>query len=57
MTNMAIKDMIDISRKHFKVPVTPRGRAIHTVDWFMNGKPSPIDYDDATIEVKHINAR
>jgi hypothetical protein len=57
MTNMAIKEMIDISREHFKIPVTPRGRAMQTVDWYVNGKPSRNDYDDAAIEVMHVRRK
>jgi|GEM_PF-3464022 hypothetical protein len=54
MSNMAIKNMIRTTRTHFQVPVTPRGRALHTVDWFMNGKPTRQDYDNAEISIKSL---
>jgi len=54
MSNMAIKNMIDTTRVYFSVPSTPRGRALHTVDWFMNGKPTLNQYDDSSIKLKDI---
>jgi hypothetical protein len=55
MNTIAINDMIETTRKAFAVPVTPRGRAIHTVDWFANGKRSFGNYDDARIQVRDIH--
>lgn len=57
MSTIAIKDMIETTRKAFAVPVTPRGRALHTVDWFANGKRTFSDYDDPRIKVKDIGGR
>jgi hypothetical protein len=54
MTNLAIKDMIDTTRAHFKIPVTPRGRALHTVDWFLNGKPRLTRHDDPEIKLNQV---
>ena len=28
------------------VPTTPRGRALFTIDWFLNGKPVLRNHDD-----------
>ena len=28
------------------IPTTPRGRALHTVDWFLNGKPVLRNHDN-----------
>jgi hypothetical protein len=54
MSNMAIQNMIDTTRDHFNVPVTPRGRALHTLDWFLNGKRTLSNYDDSSIKVKDV---
>jgi len=27
------------------IPVTARGRALYTTDWFMNGQPRAVNYD------------
>lgn len=54
MSNMAIKNMIRTTRTHFQVPVTPRGRALYTVDWFMNGKATRDQYDDSSIKVQEL---
>lgn len=32
------------------IPKTPRGRALHTIDWFLNGKPVMRNYDDNSIQ-------
>ena len=54
MSNMAIQNMIDTTRDHFNVPVTPRGRALHTLDWFLNGKRTLNNYDDPSIKLKDV---
>ena len=34
------------------VPVTPKGRAIYTTDWFLYGAPRSINYDSANMALK-----
>lgn len=57
MNTIVIKNLIDTTRKHFNVPVTPRGRALHTLDWFMNGKPTLSNHDDARTQVQDVRGR
>jgi hypothetical protein len=54
MSNLAIKHMIETTRKHFQLPTTPRGRALHTVDWFLNGKPKLGNHDDTGITLQDV---
>lgn len=57
MNSTAIKEMIETTRSYFNVPVTPRGRAIHTVDWFMNGERTRSNYDDTRIKMQDVRGR
>jgi hypothetical protein len=54
MSTYALKDMFETTRRAGAVPITPRGRALHTVDWFANGKRRFINYDDPRLELKYI---
>lgn len=33
-------------------PVTPRGRAVYTLDWFLNGQPTLPNPDNQTLYVR-----
>ena len=33
------------------VPSTPRGRALYTVDWFLNGKPVLRNHDNPQLSI------
>ncbi|MCG6975457.1 MAG: hypothetical protein LJE56_03490 [Acidiferrobacterales bacterium] len=57
MSNMAINDMINTTRDYFNVPATPRGRALHTLDWFMNGKRTLNFYDDTSIKFNDVRGK
>ncbi|MEJ2107684.1 MAG: hypothetical protein P8X48_10210 [Acidiferrobacteraceae bacterium] len=57
MSTYALKDMFETTRRAGAVPITPRGRALHTLDWFANGKRSFINYDDPRVELKYIVRR
>jgi len=54
MSTIAINDMIQADGPYCVVPTTPRGRALHTVDLFLNGKPTRYDYDAPGIQVQDI---
>ena len=34
-----------------QIPVTARGRALYTIDWFLNGKPTQYDHDNPGMPV------
>ena len=51
MNNIAVKIRYFEGRPYCPVPATGRGRAMHSVDWFMNGKPGRRNYDNANIAV------
>ena len=36
-----------------KVPTTSRGRALYTIDWFLNGQPVLRDHDNPCQTLKH----
>jgi hypothetical protein len=35
------------------LPASARGRALHTVDWFLNGSPRLRDHDAPQLSVRH----
>ena len=35
------------------LPVTPRGRALYTVDWFLNGKPVLSNHDNPCMTLRN----
>ncbi len=46
--------------KHFvirdqqsQLPTTGRGRALYTVDWFLNGKPVLRNHDNPCLSLRH----
>ena len=34
------------------VPTTPRGRALYTIDYFLNGKPVLRNHDNARVQLR-----
>ena len=34
-----------------EIPTTPRGRALYTVDWFLNGKPVLRNHDNPQLSI------
>lgn len=32
-------------------PATPRGRALFTIDWFVNGKPVLLQHDNPNVQL------
>jgi len=46
MTTMTMKMTYQGSLNKTAVPVTARGRALHTIDWFLNGMPVIADHDN-----------
>ena len=57
MNDIAINDMIETTRKAFQLPVTARGRTLHTLDWYMNGRRTVEDYDDPRLTVQDLRGR
>ena len=45
MTTLALTIQLHKQRSHSTVCKTARGRALHTVDWFLNGERHLNDYD------------
>jgi len=37
------------------VPTTPRGRALYTVDWFLNGRPVLRNHDNPSLKLTQGN--
>jgi len=57
MSTIAMNDMIEADGPYCLVPATPRGRALHTVDWFLNGKPTVNNHDKPGIKVQDLRRR
>ena len=51
MTTLTMKDAFVKSVKDNTVPVTARGRALYTVDWFLNGKPVLSNHDNPNLKL------
>lgn len=54
MTAMTMKMTYQNSLNKTAAPVTARGRALHTIDWFMNGIPATIDHDNLQYDIRDI---
>ena len=52
MKSLAIKTALFRNGNTRLVPHTPRGRALHTVDWFLNGKPVLRNHDNPKLKLK-----
>ena len=54
MSTLAIESLIENTREAFNLPVTPRGRMLHTLDWYMNGRRTVKNYDDPGLTVQDL---
>jgi hypothetical protein len=52
MNTSTLKALDIIHNQARSLPVTPRGRALHTVDWFLNGKPVLRKHDYSCLDPK-----
>jgi hypothetical protein len=57
MNTIVLNDVIKADGPYCPVPATPRGRALHTVDWFLNGKPTLNNHDEPRIKVQDVRGR
>lgn len=39
--------------KKSNLPATPRGRALYTLDWFLNGKPVLSNHDNPCLTLRN----
>lgn len=46
MTTTILENPVKKQHPTRTVPVTPRGRALYTVDWFLNGRPVLSNHDN-----------
>jgi hypothetical protein len=53
MTTLTMKCAVVKSKNENTVPVTGRGRALYTVDWFLNGKPVLRNHDNPNLMLKN----
>jgi len=51
MEIIAIKNFGNGIETEKTIPVTPRGRALYTVDWFLNGKPVLRNHDNPNLKL------
>ena len=52
MKTIAIENPVYNSKQKTSIPVTPRGRALYTVDWFLNGKPVLSNHDNPRVTLR-----
>ena len=51
MEILTVKNFGNVIETPRTVPVTPRGRALHTIDWFLNGKPVLRNHDNPHVKL------
>ena len=56
MTAMTMKMTYQDSLNKTAAPVTARGRALYTIDWFLNGMPATVDYDNPQSRIQDFYA-
>lgn len=56
MTTMTLKRSFVAKEKKKTVPATGRGRALLTVDWYLNGSPTLYNYDRPDLVLGNIQA-
>lgn len=52
MNTSILKAQLTSERNISEIPCTPRGRALYTIDWFLNGKPVLRNHDNPQLRVK-----
>jgi hypothetical protein len=55
MTTSTIKSLFINRRQARTNPVTPRGRALYTVDWVLNGKPVLRNHDIPSLGIRQLD--
>ena len=55
MNTSTIAGTLSVTQKESTVPVTARGRALYTIDWFANGKPVLDSHDALQISITQIS--
>lgn len=53
MNSNIIRTTFTGQRKTHDLPTTPRGRALFTVDWFLNGKPVLRNHDNPQLSISN----
>jgi hypothetical protein len=55
MSTMTFHIEAQKTRHTSHLPKTARGRALHTVSWFLNGTAPYINFDQSQIRIKEVN--
>ena len=53
MKALTLKLVAHNQARHNNLPTTPRGRALYTIDWFMNGRPVLNNHDNPNLTLKN----
>ena len=53
MKTLTLQSLIQPSKSETSLPRTPRGRAIYTTDWFLNGKPVLRNHDNPRMTLRN----
>lgn len=53
MTTNIVKTSYGIQGKQQYLPSTGRGRALYTIDWFLNGKPVLRNHDNPQLTIRN----
>lgn len=57
MKTITIETPISVRMDQAAIPVAPRGRALYTIDWFMNGTPTRSNHDDQPMTLQQVSPR
>ena len=52
MNILTVKNAFLQSTGEYDVPKTAKGRALYTVDWFLNGKPVLRNHDNPRVQLR-----
>ena len=53
MKTIALENPTRNPARKTNVPTTPRGRALYTTDWFLNGKPILSNHDNPRMTLRN----
>ena len=53
MRTLTLQQQTQYNRQKTTLPVTARGRALYTIDWFLNGKPVLQHHDNPCMTLRN----
>lgn len=53
MQTLTLNSRIKLNSRSIGIPITGHGRALYTVDWFLNGTPVLRQHDNPRLTLRH----